>query len=363
MSVNVQSAILSLSEEHGGSLSVVIDSKQYTMRNDNPLFGQAVEAYRKEDWDSLMNFLSPEKAVRQYLFEYDNIKVENGAVYFGGSSVHSLCVDRILQFCDSGFSPMPLVRFLSKLQKNPSRRSVEELYRFLERNNLTVTTNGNFLAYKAVTSDFYSITAGNAQLLSGKDDGKGRIFNGVGEEIEVYRNYVDDDANRGCSVGLHAGTLEYAQGFGGTNGTLVIVEIDPADVVSVPHDCECQKLRTARYKVVDICTQRLDLPVYDSRFDSGNDDDWDEDDWDECDDCDCEECECDWDDEDEEDEDDFLGEEVNTKSLIKWLYQNDYDEIAYLFANKFAGQDIVLWQDVHAVETDIDFLKAVAKEL
>jgi hypothetical protein len=190
MSVNVQSAILSLSEEHGGSLSVVVDSKQYTMRNDNPLFGQAVEAYRKEDWDSLMGFLSPEKAVREYLFEYDNVKVENGAVYFGGSAVHSLCVDRILQFCDSGFSPMPLVRFLSKLQKNPSRRSVEELYRFLERNNLTVTTNGNFLAYKAVTSDFFSITAGNAQLLKGKDDCKGRIFNGVGEEIEVYRNYV-----------------------------------------------------------------------------------------------------------------------------------------------------------------------------
>ena len=361
MSVNVQSAILSLSEEHGGSLSVVVDSKQYTMRNDNPLFGQAVEAYRTEDWDSLMTFLSPEKAVREYLFECDDVKVENGAVYFGGSAVHSLCVDRILQFCDSGFSPMPLVRFLSKLQKNPSRRSVEELYRFLERNNLTVTTNGNFLAYKAVTSDFYSITAGNAQLLKGKDDGKGRIFNGVGEEIQVYRNYVDDDANRGCSVGLHAGTLEYAQSFGGNSATLVIVEIDPADVVSVPHDCECQKLRTARYKVVDICTQRLDLPVYDSRFSTENDED-DEDDWDCCDDCDCEEGECDWD-EDSEEEDDFLEQEVEVKSLVKWLYQNDYDEMAFQLSRLFSGKDIVTWEDVCAVETDVDFLKGIAKEL
>jgi hypothetical protein len=361
MPVNVQSAILSLSEEHGGSLSVVIDSKQYTMRNDNPLFGQAVEAYRKEDWDSLMTFLSPEKAVRQYLFEYDDIKVENGAVYFGGSAVHSLCVDRILQFCDSGFSPMPLVKFLSKLQKNPSRRSVEELYRFLERNNLTVTTNGNFLAYKAVTSDFYSITAGNAQLLKGKDDGKGRIFNGVGEEIQVYRNYVDDDANRGCSVGLHAGTLEYAQTFGGSSATLVIVEIDPADVVSVPHDCECQKLRTARYKVVDICTQRLDLPVYDSRFSTENDeDDWDDDDC--CEDCECEECECDWEDESEE-EDDFLEQEVEVKSLIKWLYQHDYDELAFELSKKFAGKDTVVWQDVYETENDIEFLWSIAQEL
>lgn len=360
MSVNVQSAILSLSEEHGGSLSVVVDSKQYTMRNDNPLFGQAVEAYRKEDWDSLMTFLSPEKAVRQYLFEYEDIKVENGAVYFGGSAVHSLCVDRILQFCDSGFSPMPLLKFLSKLQKNPSRRSVEELYRFLERNNLTVTTNGNFLAYKALTSEFYSITAGNAQLLKGKDDGKGRIFNGVGEEIQVYRNYVDDDANRGCSVGLHAGTLEYAQTFGGNSATLVIVEIDPADVVSVPHDCECQKLRTARYKVVDICTQRLDLPVYDSRFSTENDeDDWDED---YCDECECEECECDWEDESEE-EDDFLEQEVEVKAVVKWLYQNDYDELAYRLSKEFSGKDTVTWAEVNAVESDVDFLRDISEEL
>ena len=30
----------------------------------------------------------------------------------------------------------------------------------------------------------------------------------------------------------------------------MIVEIDPADVVSVPHCSDCQKLRTAKYKVV-----------------------------------------------------------------------------------------------------------------
>jgi len=30
----------------------------------------------------------------------------------------------------------------------------------------------------------------------------------------------------------------------------MVVEINPADVVSVPYDCECQKLRTSEYKVV-----------------------------------------------------------------------------------------------------------------
>ena len=363
MSVNIQSAILSLSDEHGGSLSIIADNTRHVMRSENPMFGQAVEAYRNEDWDTVLRYMNPEKTVKQYLFEYENIKVENGAVLFGGSAVHSLCVDRILQFADSNFNPMPLVRFLSKLQKNPSRRSVEELYRFLERNNLTVTSNGNFLAYKALTSGFYSITAGNAQLLKGKDDGNGHIFNGVGEEIEVYRNYVDDDANRGCSVGLHAGTLEYAQSFGGNGATLVIVEIDPADVVSVPHDCECQKLRTSRYKVVDICTQRLDLPMYESRFDSaGDDDDWDswddEDEDDYCDDCECEEDDCRF-----EDEKMFLSSEVNVKDLVSFLFKKDYDDLALTLARKFADVDAVEWIDIHNYEGDIDFLQGIAQEM
>lgn len=30
----------------------------------------------------------------------------------------------------------------------------------------------------------------------------------------------------------------------------MIVDVDPADVVSIPHDCSWQKMRTCRYKVV-----------------------------------------------------------------------------------------------------------------
>lgn len=360
MSVNVQSAILSLSEEHGGALSLIADNVRYTMRSENPMFGQAVEAYRNEDWDSVLRYMNPENTVRQYLFEFEDIKVENGKVTFAGSDVHSLCVDRILQFCQSGFNPMPLMRFLSKLQKNPSRRSVEELYRFLERNELTVTTNGNFLAYKAVRSDMHSITSGKVKLLKGSDDGSGRIFNGVGEEIQVYRNNVDDDANQGCSYGLHAGTLEYAQGFGGSQGVLVIVEIDPADVVSVPHDCECQKLRTCRYKVVDICTQRLENRVYDSNFQTENDD-WYEDDC--CEVCECEECECD----SKCDASAFLDSSVNINDVIGWLFKNDFDDLAVTlvsnFTNNVNNRDSVTWSEINKFESDVDFLMEIAEDL
>jgi hypothetical protein len=336
----------------------MVDNTRHQMRSENPMFGQAVEAYRNEDWESLLRYMNPEKTVKQYLFEFEDVKVENGAVFFAGSAVHSLCVDRILQFADSGFNALPLVKFLSKLQKNPSRRSVEELYRFLERNELTVTTNGNFLAYKAVRPDMYSKTSGNAQLLKGKDDGNGRIFNGVGEEIQVYRNNVDDDANRGCSFGLHAGTLEYAQSFGGPDAVLVIVEIDPSDVVSVPHDCECQKLRTCRYKVVDICTQRLENLVYESHHKTENDDEWDEcnEETEYCWRCDetFEDCCCD---------EFFLESKVSVRDLVGYLFKNGYDDLASALAKKFFDQDTISWWEVHNIEGDLDFLREIAEGL
>ena len=69
---------------------------------------------------------------------------------------------------------------------------------------------------------------------------------------------VDDDRNNGCSSGLHAGTLDYVQSYGSfceddhLTDRCIIVKINPEDVVSVPLDCECQKLRTTSYEVVKL---------------------------------------------------------------------------------------------------------------
>ena len=53
----------------------------------------------------------------------------------------------------------------------------------------------------------------------------------------------------------------------------MVVEIDPTDVVSVPHDCSCQKLRTSKYKVVGVY-ETIEAPPLESYDDDFVD--WDE---------------------------------------------------------------------------------------
>jgi hypothetical protein len=103
------------------------------------------------------------------------------------------------------------------------------------------------------------------------------------------RNKVDDNKEVGCSYGFHAGTLEYARGFRPCNGKLVVVEINPADVVSIPTDCECQKLRTCKYKVHSEYEVPLEDLAYESRYSTEYDEDvdreWDDEESFHCPDC------------------------------------------------------------------------------
>jgi len=219
------------------SLTVVIDGKAHTMNHDHPAWLQAKEALQGEDWGRLSDLFEVDKAVDDYFDAEAQIEVKDGGVLFEGEPVHNLVVERILGFMRKGLPYKPLVKFLGKLMDNPSRRAVDELYSFLEHKNMPITAEGNFLAYKGVNVDF-------------KDMWSGKCDNSVGQTLTMRRSGVCDDARHGCSSGFHAGSYDYAKGYASNGGNLMVVEINPADVVSVPYDCECQKLRTAEYKVV-----------------------------------------------------------------------------------------------------------------
>lgn len=270
----------------GKSLNVFFQGKSHTIYATDAKFESAVEEYKNQNWDALHNILNPAQVFLNLYAKYEQIEVKDGNVYVSGEAISNLVASRILDFLAEGLDCVPMFKFITKLNLNPSSRAVNELYTFMEHKFLPVTVNGNFLAYKALRSDFTDVHSG-------------KFDNNVGNVLEMPRNKVDDNKEAGCSYGFHAGTLEYARGFRPFDGKLVVVEINPADVVSIPTDCECQKLRTCKYKVVSEYEVPLEDLTYESRYTTDDDDDvdreWDDDGDFACSDCGwnrhkCEEC-------------------------------------------------------------------------
>ena len=241
-----------------GFITVFIEGKQYTINASNPAFPNALKAYKESDWQGLVDSIHPANKLHRLYFQYENIEVKDGNVYIDGDAVTSIVAERVLNALAGDVDAVHIFKFMTRLQLNPSKRAVDELYTFLEHKNLPITDSGTFLAYKAVRSDY-------------SDKHTGKFFNTVGSVLTMPRNKVDDDKNAPCSYGFHAGTLEYASDFANHYDKMVVVEIDPADVVSIPTDCNFQKLRTCRYKVVAEYEKPLVEDKYTSNFETEND--------------------------------------------------------------------------------------------
>jgi len=238
-----------------GNLTVILKNKAHQVIPDHTNYKLILEALPTATEDELLELVDIEKAVAS--FSDGQVSIVNGKVMFEGEEVHGSISKRIIEFMSKGLPFEPLVKFLKNLMENPSMQSQQELYDFLEHENLPITEDGCFLAYKAVNSDF-------------KDKWKGTFDNKVGQVCEMRRAKVDDNRKVGCSQGLHAGALNYVANYGNVDAgdNIVIVKINPEDVVSVPSDCNCEKLRTCKYEVVGLYQGELPKPLYKAEFEA-----------------------------------------------------------------------------------------------
>jgi hypothetical protein len=265
--------------------------KSYQVFANHPRFSDAFEAYRTNDAEGFINIADPTAYIKSLYAKYESIEVRDGSVFVDGVTINNLVAEHILDFLSKGLDCFPIFKFVIKLQNNPSKRAVDEAYTWLANRSFGITDTGNVLGYKAVRNNFLDIYSGT-------------FDNNVGQVHSMPRNTVDDNKENGCSYGFHVGTQDYATGFCSQGGHIMVVEFDPADIVSVPSDCNYQKLRVCRYMVVEELEGIMD-DIYKSRLASSNDslfDSWDDEDCTDdntyCDYCSevsesvCEECEC-----------------------------------------------------------------------
>jgi hypothetical protein len=216
------------------SVTVVWQGLPVTVKKGSPNFEGLRKAVLESNWDEVPFHLRADSSIERWT--NGKFKVSNGVISYNGEKIPTDLNNRICEMAVGGQDPTPLMNFWERLQKNPSMRSVEQLWRFLNNSGHPITTDGHFLAYKGVRMDF-------------KDCHSGTLDNRPGVVIELPRNKISDNPNTPCHYGLHVGALEYAIGFG---QRVVICKVDPADVVCVPFDCSSQKMRVCRYEVIGL---------------------------------------------------------------------------------------------------------------
>jgi hypothetical protein len=245
----------------GDNIVLVIDNVQHTVNRSHIGYDKIKTAIKDGDWETVRKTVNPERMLVS--FGNGNIEVQGNRLFWQGRELNNSLVRKIIAMIEEGFDVEPLANFMNNLMQNPSMTAVNELYRFLEVGNLPITPDGCFLAFKKVRDDYMDVHSGTvlnkpAPLLTQQQADAMPMKGGRRNEtvvdvidgetvVSMPRNAVDDQRQNTCSHGLHFCSLDYLNHFDGDR--IVIVKINPADVVSIPADYNNTKGRTWRYTI------------------------------------------------------------------------------------------------------------------
>lgn len=261
------------------NFTVVADGREHITRSvakDHPNFEKVMElvtAYQNGDLEApalggeLLAAADLERAFQEEFKKVEGIldgrmAMKGGAILVDGDPIDPTLQGHILRLLNEKGEPRnasnwrAFARFVENLYSNSSEFVRQQLfgwlsYQMLHGDGFTLTEDGCFVGYKgcAGTVDApLSVRAGSA-IVNGKRV-TGQIPNPVGAVVEMPRSQVQADPSVGCSHGLHIGTYNYAKDW--AKGVLLLVKVNPRDVVSVPTECQAQKIRACRYEVLEV---------------------------------------------------------------------------------------------------------------
>lgn len=229
------------------NLTIYVSGHSYRLENDDERFREAVVDLVE---------LAPEKYIEKYFqtkerflnFTGNNIQVDNDKFTFKGIKISNYIIERILDMRKNGYPFMPMLKFLDKLLENPSKKIVDEIYLWGEKAKLPITSEGNIVAYKVVSDKYGSLHQGGIKPKNGEplyDYAPGKV-------VEMPRNLVNENSAQTCSTGLHACSESYIPSYNSSSyNRVILVEIDPKDVVSIPSDYSMAKIRCCKMTVLE----------------------------------------------------------------------------------------------------------------
>lgn len=228
-----------------GSITLHYGGKTKVIAKGDERFEKVLKAIREKRISDVPGIV---EGVERY-FEEQGLDIEDGVLNIEGEQMPTELSKRIVSYKDNSLPFDSLIKFWDNLKQNPSFNSRKQLFKFLENKGHSITEDGCFIGYRGVTEDF-------------KDRHTKTFNNAPGAVCSIPRASVDDNPDNTCSHGLHVGGYEYAKDFG-KSGKLVIVKVNPKDVVAVPNDYNGQKMRVCRFEVIRETVEMVDTPVVD----------------------------------------------------------------------------------------------------
>lgn len=236
----------------GSMIQIITREETYTVTADEDneeLYKEVFARVGANDFDGAIQLIKDaekeEEESIEVLYLENHLVMRDGELFYYGVHLTSTIAKRIEKDAAEGTLDERYIKFLVRLLRNPSAKSVEMLYDFMQANDIDILPDGRIECFRGVT-----------QKADGScvDYHSGKVPQYEGCFISMSRNFVEDNPEVACSHGLHCASAEYAKGY----GVLTKVAVDPADVVSVPYDYNFAKCRCCRFEILTAPVKRTE---------------------------------------------------------------------------------------------------------
>lgn len=224
-------------------VSGMIDMNPFNVNNSHQNFDAIIEALKHKEWDRVHDLINITNQIAQAIAdtggnEKGRIQICSaaGVILFDGIEIRNTLVDRIIKMLADGFDVKPMCAFLENCM-DLRKEIADRIFDWIEAGCMPITEDGCFLAYKRVNADYTSF-----------HDGK--TMNPVGGWVRLPRSMCDDDQHNTCSAGLHFCSQGYLPSYHGGMGRILVLKINPKDVVAIPYEYGTAKGRACAYEVV-----------------------------------------------------------------------------------------------------------------
>lgn len=221
-------------ETRKASVTVFLEGRPYPISGDTAQFDTIMSALKAGNDQAVIDAIQVKKAIVTY--SNGQVQIVNGELTYNNVPINAAMNSRIMALVSEKINIDPIAKFIENVMQNPAEHARNELYLFLEACDLPITEDGHFLAYKVVRNDY-------------KDKHTGTMDNSVGVTVKLDRSNCNSNRDQTCSSGLHFCSHSYIEHFRSGGDRLMVLKVNPRDVVSIPSDYNNAKGRACAYEI------------------------------------------------------------------------------------------------------------------